>query len=90
MVSVRSNVYTNPGRSLNFSDSQHIPLPDELAEGKKVNQPADYSLKSLLRKMKDNIELDDIILLVLALVLLKDDSDDRILLLLIIYILIDF
>lgn len=90
MVSVRSNVYSNPRRPSEPDNSRRIPLPDELSERKEEKLLPDYSLKSILRKIKENIELDDIILLVLALVLLKDDSDDKILLLLVIYILIDF
>jgi hypothetical protein len=84
MVSVRSNVYTNPKRPSEPSDNRRIPLPDELSKGKEEKLLPDYSLNTILRKIKDNIELDDIILLVLALVLLKDKSDDKILLILII------
>lgn len=90
MVSVRSNVYSNPGRPSNPEDNRKIPLPDELPDRKEEKLLPDYSIKSILNKIKNNIELDDIILLVLALMLLKDDSEDKILLLLVIYILIDF
>ncbi len=89
MVSVRSNVYTN--QQSGVQGAHRIPLPNEVSEKKSEEKLLpDYSLKSIFKKIKDNIELDDIILLVLALVLLKDDKDDKILLFVVIYILIDF